>query len=159
MKMMKLKVHKDGYGAHWHAVGWLAAITIVISGSTMTLSASAQSTAVTPSTLLRGINDLKAQLSRVEDKIDRLTTTCTGSGAPASCPASSANQVPANTITTDRAEVVPGQTKTAAPTTDVTKCRQSCEDDFNACASVVKQEMQYVECKVGYESCWTKCGQ
>lgn len=143
------KTPKDGHGAHWHTVGWLAAIAIVISGSTMTLSASAQSTAVTPSTLLRGINDIKTQLSRIEAKIDRMN-------APAAPTASTPENTLKTNVILDRATVAPAPTEVL---TDATKCRLSCEDDFTACSKTVKDETGYASCKAGYESCWTKCGQ
>ncbi|MCC6563555.1 hypothetical protein IT087_01550, partial [Candidatus Uhrbacteria bacterium] len=42
---------------------------------------------------------------------------------------------------------------------DVTKCRQSCEDDFNSCAKSVKSDSAYLACKTTYEECFNKCGQ
>lgn len=63
---------KDWHGAHWHTVGWLAAIAIVLSASTMSLSVSAASAPASPSASVRDISELKAQLSRIESKIDRL---------------------------------------------------------------------------------------
>ena len=52
--------NKDGYGAHWHVVGWLAAVAIVLSASTMTLGASASS----------GPSDEASQLDRIEARLD-----------------------------------------------------------------------------------------
>lgn len=154
-----VKACKDGYGAHWHAVGWIAAVTLVISASTMTLSASAQSkTTVTPTVLLRAINDLKAHLTRVEAKIDRLGAQCV-SGSTAQCPTpSTANTV--NTVTeTVNTPVAPANTKTTEPLNDVTKCRLACEDEFVFCTGNLQKQEQYAVCKERYNDCWTKCGQ
>lgn len=59
--------NKDGYGAHWHSVGWIAVIAIVLSASTMILAASAQTPSVSPS-----LQSLSAQLDVLEQKIDLL---------------------------------------------------------------------------------------
>lgn len=157
-----VKVLKDGHGAHWHTVGWLAAVALVISASTMTLSASAQSTSVTPLTLLRGINDLKAQLTRLETKVDRLTTTCTSPNSnSASCPAPSANTVTNQNGLQERIQEQPQQQAPVnlkeMPTQDATKCRLSCEDEFNSCIKITPNEKAYEACKAPYENCWNKC--
>lgn len=64
VKMAKpCKVMKDGHGPHWHSVGWIAAIAIVLSASTMTLAASASTDAVSQG---------QSQLDRIEAKIDAI---------------------------------------------------------------------------------------
>lgn len=60
--------NKDGYGAHWHSVGWIAVIAIVLSASTMILAASAQTPPASPS-----LQNLSAQLDVLEQKIDLLS--------------------------------------------------------------------------------------
>ncbi len=70
--------NKDGYGAHWHSVGWIAAIAIVLSASTMTLAASAGSPDVQNGTLAEGMQDVRLQLNRLEQKIDRLEGSLNG---------------------------------------------------------------------------------
>ncbi len=158
-KTKSVKVHKDGYGAHWHSVGWLAAIAIVLSASTMSLSASAQTASVTPSVLLRSLNDIKVQLSRMEAKIDRLGTQCT-SGATAQCPSPTTQETPngpANSIIRDGVQSPAFQAPTQEVLSDVTRCRQSCEDEFNACAKKATNDSAYSACKAPYETCFTGC--
>jgi hypothetical protein len=158
-----VKVLKDGYGAHWHAVGWLAAIALVLSASTMTLSASAQNRiTVTPTVIYRAVTDVKTQLNRIEAKIDRLATQCGPTSESLCEEAAIPNK--AVTETTDRVNTITDQQKTAPlaapqPSSDVTKCRLACEDDFNACAKITPNEKMYESCKAPYESCWSKCGQ
>ena len=154
---------KDGYGAHWHAVGWLAAIALVLSASTMTLSASAQNRiTVTPTVIYRAVTDVKTQLNRIEAKIDRLGTQC----GPTQAACEETGTAPSNkavTETTDRVETTTKEQSTTQvapqPSSDVTKCRLGCEDDFNACSKITPNEKMYESCKAPYESCWTKCGQ
>lgn len=152
---------KDGYGAHWHSVGWLAAIAVVLSASTMTLSASAQTTTVTPSTLLRSLNDLRAQLTRVESKIDRLDAKInTLSVPPAPAPAPTTNAI-VQPIDADvlRLEISPQLVEPVELLSDTTKCRLACEDEFNACAKQTNTKTTYEVCKQNYESCYFACGQ
>ncbi|MEK7473364.1 MAG: hypothetical protein AAB668_01385 [Patescibacteria group bacterium] len=70
-----VKSNKDWHGPHWHSVGWIAAVALVLSASTMTLSVSAASAPASRSASLRDINEIKAQLSRLEIKIDLLLPT------------------------------------------------------------------------------------
>lgn len=67
VKTVKLcKPCKDGYGAHWHSVGWIAAIAIVLSASTMTLAATASTDTVSQG---------QSQLDRIEAKLDAIQAT------------------------------------------------------------------------------------
>jgi hypothetical protein len=149
--------NKDGYGAHWHSVGWLAAIAIVLSASSMTLSASAQSTTVTPTTLLRGINDMRVQLNRVESKIDRLDAKVNTLSAP---PAPTTNAIVQPIEPTENRDTVT-LTEPQEQLSDATKCRLACEDEFNACAkfTTIEEPSGYELCKESYESCFYACGQ
>jgi hypothetical protein len=70
-----VKSCKDWHGGHWHSVGWLAAITLVLSASTISLSVSAASTPASRSASLRDISEVKAQLTRLEAKLDLLLPT------------------------------------------------------------------------------------
>jgi len=157
---------KDWHGSHWHMVGWLSAVAIVLSASTMTLSASAATTpAITPTVLYRAITDVKTQLTRVEAKIDALNTKCAApAGQPAQCPTGTNSlQAPNLQAPTDRTQAPSDQVPSKsvqAPTADPTKCRLSCEDDFNACAKAANNDVaKYTACKQTYESCYTACGQ
>jgi len=129
-------------------------VALVLSASTMTLSASAATTpAITPAVLYRSLGDVHTKLNRIEAKIDALTTAQGGTPG-AECPTTPAttDQAPAKAITDDRAFV--------APPADVTKCRQSCEDDFNACSKAAGQDQKaYAVCKSNYEDCFNKCAQ
>lgn len=142
---------KDGYGAHWHAVGWLAAIALVISTSTMTLSASAQGrTAITPTVLMRGINEIKTQLTRLEGKIDRIQAQVVPAPAPTPTATSVETAVPTKALTNTTTE----------PLTDVTKCRLTCEDEYNACIkTATTDKAAYMACSTTYEACFVRCGQ
>lgn len=146
---------KDGYGAHWHSVGWMAAVAVVLSASTMTLSASAQTTTVTPTTLLRAINELRTQMNRVESKIDRLDAKVNTLAAPPS-QATQAPPTPSEPTESqeDRAIEEPKEALS-----DTTKCRLTCEDEFNACAKQTSDKITYEACKQEYESCYYACGQ
>jgi hypothetical protein len=130
---------KDWHGMHWHVVGWLSAITLLLSGSTMALSASAATTPViTPLVLYRSLGDIHTKLNRIEAKIDQLQAA---QAAPAMEAPSKALAAP-------------------APNNDPTVCRNSCEDDFNACAKAAGPDQQaYLVCKNGYVDCFNKCGQ
>ncbi|KAA0206190.1 hypothetical protein EDM68_02810 [Candidatus Uhrbacteria bacterium] len=157
-KQKKIQMSKDGYGAHWHAVGWMAALAVVLSASTMTLSASAQTTTVTPTTLLRAINELRTQMNRVEGKIDRLDAKVNTLAAP---PSQTSTQAPASptepTESQEERDAVAEEPKEQL--SDVTKCRLACEDEFNACAKQTNEKITYEVCKQEYESCYYACGQ
>lgn len=71
--------NKDGYGAHWHSVGWIAAVAVVLSAATMTLGASAATPNGSESVLLKHVRELRMQLDRVEQKIDRIESSVNGS--------------------------------------------------------------------------------
>ena len=154
---------KDGHGMHWHVVGWISAVAIVLSTSTMTLSASAQtSQAITPTVLYRSLGDIHTKLNRIEAKIDRLGTQCTSSAQCAPAPATQA-QEPApsneqrNQATTPPPPTEQGKTQ-VLPTFAVAQCRQKCEDDFNACTKTAgADQKKYSVCKQNYEQCWTNC--
>ncbi len=73
--LKSVKSCKDWHGGHWHAVGWLAAVALVLSASTMSLSVSAASAPASRSASLRDVNEIKAQLSRLEAKLDLLLPT------------------------------------------------------------------------------------
>ena len=154
IKAITSRSGKDWHGTHWHMVGWIAAIALVLSASTMTLSASAATTTITPLVLYRSLGDIHQKLNRIEAKIDHLTALV----AP---PVVEEDQTIPEKALAPAAERTDTSTNTGtAPSAALTQCRQACEDDFNACAKAAgTDQAKYGECKVTYEACWNKCAQ
>lgn len=79
MKPMPVKAmhkHRDGHGAHWHAVLWIAAIAIVFSMSTISLAAFAQSTSSgypkNATGILQAINDIRKDVREIGGRVMRI---------------------------------------------------------------------------------------
>lgn len=145
---------KKGHGAAWHNVAWLAVLALVFSGSSMTLTAMAQSStpAVCNQNSIAGIRCLLRQLSEkidaVNRKADRIVQLLETPRQAAPAPATNAN-TPANTETTKGTPITEGSIT----------CKQKCEDEFNTCAkSAGSNQNAYGTCKTNYEACFTNCG-
>ncbi len=84
---VKMRVNRDGHGAHWHAVLWIAAIAIVFSTSTITLSAMAQGTSQGYSKnsegVLRAISDLRKDVREIGGRVMRIENTLNDSASTA----------------------------------------------------------------------------
>lgn len=73
---VKARVHRDGHGAHWHAVLWLAAIAVVFSMSTISLAAFAQSTSSgypkNATGILQAISDIRKDVREIGGRVMRI---------------------------------------------------------------------------------------
>jgi hypothetical protein len=141
---------KDGHSAPWHIVGWLAAVALVLSASTMSLSVSAAtspSAAITPTVLYRSLGDIHTKLNRLEAKIDQLGTQC-GASETQCTPSTPSEPVAAPAPVQEPAPAVP-----KAPAIDPVLCRQQCEDTFNACKAQITDKLYSNEYNVSYGNC------
>ncbi|MCE9585738.1 hypothetical protein K8R04_00245 [Candidatus Uhrbacteria bacterium] len=68
--------HKDGHGAPWHAVLWIAAVAITFSISTISLAAMAQGSsqgyAQNSEGVLRSISDLRKDIREIGARVMRV---------------------------------------------------------------------------------------
>ncbi|MEI7512539.1 MAG: hypothetical protein WCK01_03715 [Candidatus Uhrbacteria bacterium] len=139
---------KDGHGAHWHVVGWLAAVALVLSASTMSLSASAAtspSATITPTVLYRSLGDIHTKINRIEGKIDRLGTQCGPAGGTQCSTPSTATTPTNNTANANR--------------TDPTACRQKCESAYVTCAvNAGTDQTKLSVCTTANITCNAMCG-
>ena len=145
-----------------HALAWMSVLALVFSATTMTLAASAQTTSTACNqNSIAGVRCLIRQLSDKLDVINKKLDNLT--------PPVRTTEVPSNSISNSTStEPIPDhdgtllQKKTIIPgsTTDVTQCRQSCEDTFNVCATQAGQDQnKYAICKTTYSTCFGACGQ
>lgn len=155
-----------------HAVTWMAVLAIVFSGATLTLAASAATISTCNQNSIAGVRCLIGQLSDKIDalnhKLDVVGASC-GNGVctpPANSPSTSVGGTGTNNIIRDNTAPAGSDNTLApakafgAPVIDVTKCKQACEDEFNACAKKAgADDKLYSACKPPYEACNTSCGQ
>ncbi|MCC7523033.1 hypothetical protein IT407_04545 [Candidatus Uhrbacteria bacterium] len=145
---------KKGHGAAWHNVAWLAVLALVFSGSSMTLTAMAQTStpAVCNQNSIAGIRCLLRQLS---EKIDAVNRKADRIVQLLETPVQTAPTPATNTNTTQNFET----TKTEPVTEGSITCKQTCEDTFNVCAKQAGGNVKaYATCKTTYETCFTNCG-
>ena len=76
VKTRSSQTGRDGHGAHWHSVLWIAAIAITFSVSTISLAASAQGTnrgyAKSYDGVLRAIADLRKDVREIGARVMRI---------------------------------------------------------------------------------------
>lgn len=67
---------RDGHGAAWHAVLWIATVAITFSVSTISLAAMAEGTTNGYSNdsdgILRSINDLRKDIREINVRVERI---------------------------------------------------------------------------------------
>lgn len=64
--------HKDGHGAHWHALLWLIAITVMLSTATMLYAAWAFTANLPEARMTKNNFRLEQRMQRIEDRLDSL---------------------------------------------------------------------------------------
>jgi len=71
--------HRDGHGAHWHIMLWIALIAVVYSVSTISLAASAQGTTTgyqrNATGILQAISDIRRDVREISGRVQRIESS------------------------------------------------------------------------------------
>jgi len=71
--------HRDGHGAHWHLMLWMAVVAVVYSISTISLAASAQGTSTgyqrNATGILQAISDIRRDVREISGRVQRIETS------------------------------------------------------------------------------------
>lgn len=65
-------IMKDGYGAHWHALSWIIALTVILSTSTMVYAAYSVTVKTEEVRSLETAMQLQAEMQTLNSRLDVL---------------------------------------------------------------------------------------